>query len=79
MKIDKFINTVDECCNDVEFSFHGKPAGITPEVEDGVKTFHVWHGENMKDYLNVQDVMDDKFFDGQSMRDIFDNVEIWFS
>jgi hypothetical protein len=74
MKMAEFINIIDECCNDIYFSFHEKAAGITPEVTDSVKTFHVWHGE--KDYSNADDVMNDNFFDGRSLQDIFNEISI---
>jgi hypothetical protein len=79
LKLDEFISTVDECCNDVQFSFRGKPSGITPEVKDGIKTFHVWYGTNLKEYSSIQDVVNDPFFDGQSLREIYCELDIWFS
>jgi hypothetical protein len=47
MKCDRFINTLDECCNDVQFSYHGKSAGVMPGLEDGIKVFHVWYGDDI--------------------------------
>jgi hypothetical protein len=76
VKIEDFINMVDECCNDVTFSFQGKSAGIVPEVNNYSKIFHVWYGDKTKDYLTVQDVMADQIFDGQSLRNIFDNIDV---
>jgi hypothetical protein len=76
VKIEDFINMIDECCNDVTFSFHGKTAGIIPEVRNYIKTFHVWYGDETRDYSTVQDIMTDRIFDGHSLQDIFHEINI---
>jgi hypothetical protein len=79
MKIDDFIRIINDCCNDVSFSFNGKSAGIIPEVNNYKKTYHVWHGDKTKDYSNVDDVMKDDFFDGCSLREIYSKVQLQIS
>lgn len=76
MKISDFIILLDECCNDVTFSFGGKSSGIMPEVENYKKNYHVWYGDKTKDYPSVETLMNDKFFDGQTLKEIFSKLDI---
>lgn len=76
MKFDAFISLINDCCNDIAFSFQGKSAGIIPEVENYAKIFHMWYGEKEKDYSNMEDLITDKFFDGQSIKDIYNKISI---
>ena len=50
MKMNDFIIILNDCCNDITFSFDGEPAGIMPEVENYKKNYHVWFGDKTKDY-----------------------------
>lgn len=64
---------IEGCCNDVIFTYLGKPSGITSEVENYIPTFQVWHGEEMiKDYHNIDDVMNDPFYSGKSLNELID-------
>jgi hypothetical protein len=51
MEIDDFVKIINDCCNDISFSYNGKSAGIIPEVNDYKKIYHVWYGDKSKDYL----------------------------
>lgn len=66
---------IQDCCNDVLFTYNRKGSGITSEVKDYVPTFHAWHGSDTKDYSNVDDLMTDKFFGGKSINDLIETVE----
>lgn len=66
---------IQDCCNDVLFTYNRKGSGITSEVKDYVPTFHAWHGSDTKDYFNVDDLMMDKFFGGKSINDLIETVE----
>ena len=72
-------NIISDCCNDVLFDYNGKKSGITSEVKDSVPTFQVWHGTEVKEYSNIDDVMDDKFYSGKSINDLVGNVEFTFA
>lgn len=76
MKINDFITLLDECCNDVTFSFDGKSSGIMPEVKNYQKTYHVWFGDNTKDYPSTENLMNDNFFDGRTLKEIFNKLDI---
>ena len=66
---------IAECVNDVIFTFNKKRSGITAEVNNSAPTFQVWHGSDMKEYSNVEELFDDKFFSGKSISDLVGVVE----
>lgn len=74
MKIYKLRKTILECTSDITFKYCGKLSGITSEVHNGIITFQMWHGDNAKDYDNVDKLLTDKFFNGKSIMDIVDKV-----
>lgn len=75
----KLRTVIAECCNDVIFIYNDKRSGVTSEVHDSIPTFQVWHGSETKEYDNVDDVMNDKFFSGKSINDLLDDVEFTFA
>lgn len=70
---------IADCCNDVVFTYNGKKSGITSEVNNHVPTFQVWHGDNTKEYDNVDDVMNDKFYSGKSINELLTEVDFSFA
>ena len=70
---------IADCCNDVIFAYNGKKSGVTSEVKDHVPTFQVWHGSEVKEYDNVDDVMNDKFYSGKSINDLVGVVDFSFT
>lgn len=75
MNSNKLRKIISECCNDIVFFYQGKPSGITSEVHNFVPTFQVWHGDEIKEYDNIDDVMTDTFYSGKSLTDIAKEVE----
>ena len=69
---------IADCCNDGIFAYNGKKSGVTSEVKDHVPTFQAWHGSEVKEYNNVDDVMNDKFYSGKSIIDLIGVVEFTF-
>ena len=57
---------------------NGKRWGIEPETSDSNTTYAMWYGETWKDYSDIDDLLSDDFFDGRSLRDIFDSVDVQF-
>ncbi len=70
---------IQDCCNDVLFTYNNKRSGITSEVKDYVPTFYAWHGSEMKDYSSVDDLMADKFFSNKSINDLTGTIEFMFA
>ena len=64
-----------DCCDDVLFTYNGEASGITSDVKDYVPTFHAWHGEAVKDYSDVDELLSDPFFGGRSLNDLIDKIE----
>lgn len=79
MKQSELTQIIKECCNDVLFIYNGKKSGVTSTVEDSVPTFQVWHGDNIKEYNTVEDVMSDPFYSGKSINDLIGTVDFTFA
>lgn len=76
MNSDKLIEILNDCCNDITFSFRGKKCGVFPEVENYKKKYHVLFRENVREFSSVDEMMKDPFFDGLCLLDICDEAEI---
>lgn len=79
MKAEDLKCIIAECCNDVIFEYNGKPSGVTSTVENYIPTFQVWHGDDVKEYHDVDAVMEDPFYSGKSILDFMDDVEFTFA
>ena len=79
MSRDNLLNIISECCNDVLFTYNGKASGVTSTVVNYVPTFQVWHGDETKEYDNIDDVMDDKFYSGKSISDLIGKATFTFA
>ena len=66
---------IQDCCNDVLFTYNNKRSGITSEVKDYVPTFYAWHGSETKDYSSVDDLMKDRFFSDNSLDNLIGKIE----
>lgn len=67
---------ISNCWNEVVFTYNGKPSGVTSEVENSIPTFQVWHGEDIKYYSDVDELMEDKFYSGKSLNELVGEIEI---
>ena len=68
--------TISECCNDITFFYNGKSSGVTSEVKDYVPLFQAWHGDSVKMYDDIDDVMRDRFYSGKSLDDLVETINI---
>ncbi|MCD8089631.1 MAG: hypothetical protein LUD81_03250 [Clostridiales bacterium] len=89
MTLDYIRQAIKEA-NDVYFDYHGKRAGIEFTGENGIFTFIMWFGKGYDfeektfppSKLNddiIDKVFNEKFFDGKSLVDLIDVVEIDFA
>lgn len=78
MTSEKLKSIIIECCNDVSFDFNGKPCGVTSTVDDSRPTFQIWYGDKTKEFGNVEDLMNDDFFDGKSLNNLCEKLDIYF-
>lgn len=58
---------------------NGKKSGITSEFKNSVPTFQAWHGSKVKEYSNIDDVMNDKFYSGKSITDLAGKITFSFA
>ena len=65
MNKDELRQILSECCNDISFFYKGLASGVTVEVRDYIPTYQAWHGNDTKEYDNVDEVMNDKFYSGK--------------
>ncbi len=75
MNADELREEISDQCNDVSFVYHGKSAGIFPEVHHSIPTFLVCFGDKEREYSDIDEVMSDKFFDGKSLAEIAEIVD----
>lgn len=76
MKKNELKQILADCCNDIVFSYNNMPSGVTSKVRDYVPTFQAWHGEDIKEYGNIDDVMSDAFYSGKSLNDLVETINI---
>lgn len=58
---------------DVVFEYKGKYACINPW---NPKKIEVGYGDEVKAYTDIEDVMNDKFYDGKSLMEISEQLNI---
>lgn len=61
-------------CYDVQFGYNGADGLVMPYSK---KSFDVFYKDIEKHYTDIDDLMNDKIFDGKSLNEIGDNVEIY--
>ena len=78
MTLEEFVAILSDEYATAEFEYNGKRCGIEPATSDSNTTYAMWYGETWKDYSDIDDLLSDDFFDGRSLRDIFDSVDVQF-
>lgn len=78
MTADRLRNVINDCCDDITFTFKGKKCGIFPTVQDGNPTYSTWFGDKHQDFFDSDSLMTSSFFDGESLNDIAAHVDIQF-
>lgn len=70
---------ISTCLNDVLFIYNGKMSGITSEVHDYIPIYQVWHGDETKEYSDIELLMTDRFYSGNAIEDLIEKVEFSFA
>lgn len=78
MNMNEFLRHLVDEYGTAEFAYKGKNCGVEPETKNGVTTYCMWYDKIWKDYKDIREVLSDKFFDGQSLRDILPEIDVWF-
>lgn len=73
MTPDKLKNLILDFTDDVVFSYHGKTGCINPW---NVHKFEVGFGSIRKDYDSIEALMSDPIYDGFSLNQIADKIEL---
>ncbi len=73
-----FLYNLTEEYGTAEFIYKGKKCGIEPETKNSITTYVMWYGNKWKDYDDIDMLMSDNFFDGDSLNDILPEIDIWF-
>lgn len=60
------------------FTLEGKPCGMEPTVENSIFIFDAWYGDRNKNFYNIDDLMNDKFFGNKSMVQLINDIELDF-
>ena len=71
MSLNEIKDYISSLCSHLTFDFHGK--SCDPISSDH---FDMWYGDNAITVTSIEDVMKQPFFDGQSLQDIVDKIEI---
>jgi len=66
-------NRIAECCTHFTFDYNGKCCGVDPFSEDN---FDMWCGNNDTTVDSIEKVMHNKFFDGMSLSEIANDIDI---
>lgn len=78
MTKEEFLYNLTEEYATAEFEYRGKKCGIEPEIKDSITTYTMWYGDKWEDYTNIEALMNDDFFDGESLNDILPELDIWY-
>lgn len=76
MTADELKKILSGCMDEIYFSYNGKAGGACAEVNNCRPTFMLWYGDNTKEFDSIDDVMVNEFFDGKSLSDLVNIVEI---
>lgn len=80
MTLDYLRDAVD-AANDFYFMFNNARVGVECLTVNSENIFTLWHGDFEKEYKTFEEVIDDKIFDGKSIRELLeeDMIEIDFA
>jgi hypothetical protein len=78
MKINYLKSEVAKDYQDIYFRYKGKRCGIESTVDGPIIIFTMWFGEKWKDFSDIDDLVNESFFDGKTLRDICDKLDITY-
>lgn len=74
MKPNTLKNIILSLTSDLSFEYNNKTALINPWSENKIE---VCFGEKVKTYHEINELMEDPLFDGQSLKNICNDLEIY--
>lgn len=76
MNIEKLKAIISNCVNDIVFTFNDEKCGITSQVSNYIPIYECWYGNNVKEFTDVDKLISDTFFEGKSLKEIINQIEI---
>ena len=64
--------------NDMYFTYNGYNSGVSSTVVNSVFVFHAWYGSNTKEFTSFDKMINDTFFDGNSIIELVETIDIHF-
>lgn len=77
-KLDEIRDAINTIGSGIWFDYNGRHCGIDTETIDGVDTFTVYYGDDQKEYDDLDDALTDTFFDGKSIEEFIEDVDVDF-
>lgn len=74
MTANELKNQIAKMHSHVLFEYKGKTCGVDPLTED---LFNLWFGNELISAHNIEEVMELDFFDGKSLNDIAEEIEVY--
>lgn len=74
MKSEDLYELIDSLSHDIEFEYNGKHGSVCPFSHTDIA---ISYGDIEKMHTSVLDAMNDKIYDGKSLNQIADQLDVW--
>lgn len=74
--MNEFLENMSDGFFDAFFDYRNVEGGINCEVDDSVPTYYLYYGKVTKKHSNLNDAINDPIFNGHSIKDLFDQLDI---
>lgn len=71
MTISEVKKYLSDLIGHITFEYNGYSCGVDPIT---LNSFDMWYGDNVITVDSIDEVINNNFFDGKSLKDIFDNI-----
>lgn len=76
MTFQELVDVIKDCLDDVVFNYNNKYCSVTSIVIDSIPIFTLRFGDFTKQFNDAEQLVNDKFFNGKSLKDIFNTIKI---
>lgn len=71
MTISEVKKYLSDLIGHITFEYNGYSCGVDPIT---LNSFDMWYGDNVITVDSIDEVINNNFFDGKSLKDIFDDI-----
>lgn len=71
MTISEVKKYLSDLIGHITFEYNGYSCGVDPIT---LNSFDMWYGDNVITVNSIEEVINNNFFDGKSLKDIFDDI-----